>query len=953
LPAVASSDGSDRGAGRPDESLDERVAVLLARLTLDEKLAMMHQHSPGVPRLNLPALTWGIAVRRGADPVPGATVFPQAIGLGATWDVDLVERVGSVIATEVHEHYERQPIVGLSIWGPVVNLLRDPRWGRNEEGYSECPVLTSALAVAMCRGLSGRADGVVRAPWRTTPVLQHFLGYNHERRGAGSANIRPRVLHEYELQVFRAPISAGVALGVMLAYSSVNGVPNHISPYINAVVRGWRADCTVVSDAWGPSFLVMDDRPRFDDRMHAYAAAVRAGLDLFVDQDGTSEIIVDNLRRAIHEGLLSEELVDGAVGRLLRTRLLWGGRDKCSESQAPAAPADRSAHRELAERAAAKAIVLLKNEQGLLPLNPTRIGRVAVVGPLANLLCRDWYSPHFDGGDPPVNAIAALVGGDRVSLVEGVDAIALRVLEGGGYVTAVAERDGGVLTVEDVDVVRSAQTFAVFEWGSEVVTLRAEANGRFVTSQADRTLANDAEEPNGWEVRQRLRLTPHANGWLLFDVSLGRYVSRGVDRVLRAAAPTADMATRFAREVLRDGAAAAAEAARAADVVIAIVGNHPLINGREGEDRSDINLPPQHDAVVTRVAASTTPVVAIVVSGYPVALGQIAASVPAILWSCHSGPTLSRALVGAIFGVEAPAGRLPQTWPRSADDLGDILDYDIIKSRKTYLYSNVYPQFPFGHGLTYSNFWYDLRLRRPILCVENMIELTADVGNIGPMDSDEVVQLYGRARSSRFPRPMRQLLAFQRVHVRVGEIAVVDFQIPVRELAIWSVESHDFVVEPGVYEIMLGRSATDIVATRLLTVRAPPLPARRMDIGPVRASDFDDYNGFVMEDDPHTGTTTMVAGPTGGWLSYSDVALAASDRLRVRASRSDPGWSVIEVRLGDPAGELIGLVPVVAGVGSDAIEIPLRVLGGRHDMYLVAMSAVRLTTLQLRRSTDR
>jgi beta-glucosidase len=957
-PAAAGVDFRD--AALP---IADRVASLVGQLTLDEKITMMHQYSPGVPRLGIPPLVWGLPVRRGAEQVPNATVFPQAVSLGATWDTELVQRIGSVIGAEVRAGYRQRPETGLSIWGPVVNLLRDPRWGRNEEGYSECPRLTCDLAIAMCRGLSGQ-DGTTetRSRWQTAPVLQHFLAYNHENeRATTSANLRARVLHEYDLKPFDEPLRAGVATGVMLAYGRTNGVSNHVSPQVRASVRSRHPESLVISDAWAPTMLVTDDGAPFEDRKHAYAAAVRAGLDLFVDQDSDSETVCGNLRRAVEEGLLTTEAIDESVGRLLRVRMLWGQFDAGGSGADDGAPPDPDddrtpspvgggAHRELAARAAAEAVVLLRNRDGVLPLDPATVGQVAVVGQLAGMLCRDWYSPYFPDSTPTAAGLTALLGADRVRLVEGVDRIALRLLNGGGYVTTTDAPGGGVLTVERTPVVGPAQTFALLDWGADAQCLRAEINGRFVRCRSDRALANDQVSINGWQVRERFRLVPHANGWVVFDVSLGRYVAPlAGDNVLRVAAETPETAEVFARELVADGAAAAAAAAGEADAAIVIVGSHPLINGRESRDRDDLSLAPAQQTVVERVTASNRRTIVVLVSSHPLAVEWIARHVPGVLWTGHSGPELPSALAAAVLGLHAPAGRLPQTWPRGVEELGDIVDYDIIRGRRTYLYSESKPLFPFGHGLTYSRFGYHLELRRPVLCPQDTVEVTAEVRNLGPVDSDEVIQVYGRIRESRHPRPVRQLLAFRRVRVPVGHVRVERFDVPLGELAMWDVDRHEHVVEPGVYDFMLGRSAADIVATASVTVRGEPPGPRRLDRTPVWVCDFDDYHAFGPDEDAATGLTTMAVPEGGGWLLFRDVVLGAHlDRVVVRASRTEPGWSAVEIRWGAPDGDLIAVAPVVAGTGDREIDVPLRPVVARGDLYLVATGEMRISTIRVR-----
>ena len=211
----------------PQLPFAKRIDDLLSRLTLEEKARFLHQFAPAVERLGVAAFRTGQEALHGVAWMGPATVFPQAVGLGATWNTDLVRRVGEAVSREVRAMRARDDRVGLNVWSPTVNLLRHPLWGRNEEGYSEDPKLTSAIATAYTRGLRGDHPTY----WRTAPVLKHWLAHNNETdRDVTSSSVRPRVLHEYDLRAFRETVEAGAVAGVMPAYNLVNGRPNHVSP---------------------------------------------------------------------------------------------------------------------------------------------------------------------------------------------------------------------------------------------------------------------------------------------------------------------------------------------------------------------------------------------------------------------------------------------------------------------------------------------------------------------------------------------------------------------------------------------------------------------------------------------------------------------------------------------------------------------------------------------------
>ncbi|MFD6555646.1 glycoside hydrolase family 3 N-terminal domain-containing protein, partial [Streptomyces sp. NPDC058398] len=521
----------------------KRIDDLLTRLTLEERVAFLHQYAPPVERLGIPAFRTGQEALHGVAWMGPATVFPQAVGLGATWNAELVRRIGEAVSSEARAMRARDDRVGLNVWSPTVNLLRHPLWGRNEEGYSEDPALTAAIATAYTRGLRG--DHPVY--WRTAPVLKHWLAHNNETsRDTSSSSVRPRVLHEYDLRAFRDTVAAGSVAGVMPAYNLVNGRPNHVSPYLREHLRDWTdQDLLVCSDAGAPSNLV-DSEHYFATHEEATAAALLAGVDSFTDHGEDGSRITARLRGALERGLLTEAHIDTAVRRQLAVRFRLGEFDPGLDPYASTGEFDTPAHRALAREAAEQAIVLLKND-GLLPLRPGV--RLAVVGLLADECKLDWYSGTLIHRSTPLEGLYERFGAERVDFAEGVDRVRLRTASGRYLrvpaVDDTAEETRGAegaldpaLLVGRTDLPpltadAVGTELALVDWGEGVLTLRA-PDGRYLSVADDGFLRASADRPGGWVVQETFRLEPsasHRGGHLLKHLGTGGYVCVAADGV--------------------------------------------------------------------------------------------------------------------------------------------------------------------------------------------------------------------------------------------------------------------------------------------------------------------------------------------------------------------------------------------------------------------------------------
>ncbi|OQR64252.1 sugar hydrolase [Streptomyces maremycinicus] len=858
----------------PQLPFAKRIDDLLSRLTPEEKVSFLHQFAPAVERLGIAAFRTGQEALHGVAWMGPATVFPQAVGLGATWNTDLVRRIGDAVSKEVRAMRARDERVGLNVWSPTVNLLRHPLWGRNEEGYSEDPRLTSAIATAYTHGLRGDHPTY----WRTAPVLKHWLAHNNETgRDVTSSSVRPRVLHEYDLRAFRGCVEAGAVAGVMPAYNLVNGRPNHVSPYLRAHLRAWTdEDLLVCSDAGAPSNLV-DSEHYFDTHEEATAAALVAGVDSFTDHGTDGSKIVARVAGALERGLLTQADVDAAVRRQLSVRFRLGEFDPLCDPHAGTGDFDSPAHRALAGEAAEQAVVLLRND-GVLPLAADT--RIAVVGLLADECKLDWYSGTLLHRSTPLEGLYERFGAERVEFAEGVDRVLLRTSAGRflkvpAAPEATEEARGAqgaldpALLVGRTDLPplttdATGTELALADWGEGVLTLRA-PDGRYLSVAEDGFLRASADQPGGWVVQETFRLEPHANGHLLLHLGTGRPVCVAADGV-RVAGPdeeNSEVDTVVEVVVVESGEDAVTRVTAGADVVVVVAGNDPHINGRETEDRTTLRLPAHQERLLAAARAANPRTVLALVSAYPYAIEP--GPLSAVLWTAHGGQAAGTALARVLAGDVCPSGRLPQTWYADDADLPDLLDYDVIGSRQTYLYFEGTPLFPFGHGLSYASFSYaDLAVR----VEDGTAHVSCAVTNTGDVTADEVAQLYTRAVEPSVTRPRRELLDHRRVTLAPGASAEVSFAVPLSAFAFWDVAQGRWRAESGPYELLVGASSADVRLRTTVTLEGEPATPRPVLRRGLEAADFDEQSGVEIVDRTKVSgdAVTPVAGGTGELL---------------------------------------------------------------------------------------
>ncbi len=786
---------------------DKFACRLVAGLTLSEKIGLMCQHQDAVPRLGIKAYKHGTEAAHGIAWLGKATVFPQPAGLACSWDTDLMQMVGEVIGIEARGFFSRDPEKsGLTLWAPTVDLNRDPRWGRTEESYGEDPVLAANLAAALIRGIQGDDPAVLRA----APTLKHFYGNNNEHnRGSCSISISERIKREYYLKVFRTIIEKSGVLSIMTGYNAINGIPANLNPDLQDIVRDeWEWKGFVVSDAYDISSLVSEHKYVKTDE-EAAALSVKAGIDSITDDH---EKFIPVIRNAIDQNILSEEYLDIALERCFRLRCLLGEFPDYADN--PYSYPDEKVicseeHEKTAYKAAVKSAVLLKNESAGLPVEPGN-GSIILIGNMTDRVYRDWYSGEFCKVSTPAEAFCAVY--KKCSFISANDKVTIRDNISGFYV----QPDGSLK--------ENASVFEMEDWGWSACTFRSTETGKYLTCTED-TVSGGADEIGCWFTKEvfytktgdAVGIKTWNTGRVYTDNTLLKFSTENVnDGKFGFSNPTPDFQVKsekgdFCISVIEDGIKQAAGLASAADIPVVMIGNHPLINGKETVDRLNLDLPDRQYRLASRIADISPKAVLVIISSYPYAIGGLARKYKSVIYTAHGGQAAGQALADLISGKANPAGRLPLTWYKSTEDAGSIMDYELAEAKKTYLYFDREVLYPFGHGLSYSEFRYSaFELKEKQFTQSDVIDFKLTVSNRGVRDGEEVVQIYLKKPESSVSRPLRQLADFQRIFIPAGEKKVLHFTVPASELQFWDEDNSCWSWETGDAQIMIGSSSSDI-----------------------------------------------------------------------------------------------------------------------------------------------
>jgi len=849
----------------PSLPIDQRVDDLVGRLTLEEKVSQLIDRAAPIPRLDIPAYNWWNEGLHGIARSGFATMFPQAIGNAATWDAPLVHSIGEVVSTEArakyndaiaHNNHDRY--FGLTIWSPNINIFRDPRWGRGQETYGEDPFLTSRLGTAFVEGIQGDDPHYFRAI--ATP--KHYAVHSGPESTRHKADVdpTPHDLWDTYLPAFRATITEGHADSLMCAYNAIDKVPACASKMLlGDILRGdWHFQGFVTSDCGA----IGDFSEPYGHHYSAdFAAGSATGILAGTDTDCGTEYL--KLIDAVHKGLLTEAQLDVSLKRLFTARMKLGMFDppeRVPFSNIQFSVVNSPENAELALRAARESMVLLKNENDFLPLDPAKHQTIAVIGPLAasRIALEGNYNAIPVHPILPIDGIEQEFGYDHVLYAEG----APYIMGGEVPVPRTVLRASGDSTIEGLE----GQYFSHpgFDGAPEMVRIDKEIDFDWAfanpvqptdtTTQAFAVrwvgaLKAPVAETDNFQVRlpfcypcgDRVKFAIYLDGKQLEAAAPPTPTTnklppsgRNYGAIQHFAIPFADTRPHDLRieytqtgritgaglafewsprhELLQDEAVAAA---KKADAVIAFVGLTPRLEGEEmkvdakgfaGGDRTDLNLPDVQQEMLEAVAKTGKPIVVVLLNGSALAVNWAQQSARALLEAWYPGQSGGQAIAETLSGKNNPAGRLPVTFYTGVDQLPPFDDYSM--ANRTYRYFKGKPLYAFGDGLSYTTFAYSgVKLSAKSLKGGGPLTVEAEVHNTGSLPGDEVSELYLIPPQSSLA-PKLALAGFERFHLNPGETRHLTFTLDPRTLSQVD-EKGTRAVVPGTYRLSLGSSQPD------------------------------------------------------------------------------------------------------------------------------------------------
>ncbi len=824
----------------------KRVDDLVGRMTLEEKAGQMGTDAPAIPRLGIPAYYWWSECLHG-DAVSPATVFPEPIGLAATFDLALHSQVANAISDEDRAWYNQtggvgkpQGYHGLTFFAPNINIFRDPRWGRGQETYGEDPYLTAQFGVVYVKGLQGNDPKY----FKVIATAKHYAVHSgpEPERHKFNAIVSDYDLNDTYLPAFEATVRKAHAQSVMGAYSSVSGVPDNASAFLlqETLRQKWGFDGYVVSDC-GAIGDIFYNHHYAKSQEEADADAVKAGCDLDCGGEYSA------LPNAVKQGLITEAEIDKSVKRLFIARMQLGMFDPPTQvaySQIPPSVIDSPAHRQIALRAAHESLVLLKNDNHMLPLAKS-IKSLAVIGPNANAAATQ--RGNYNGSSTHEVSILdgiktrAATAGVSVEYVQGsglttpsdLQTINGSALQSGGkpglsgeYFTNQDLTGAPTATRQDAQINFNwsgtpppglPHDHYSVRWTGQLIAPR---DGEYTLGvrgdDGFRLFVNDQKVIDDWTV--------HPADTKSYNVTLkaGQVVPIRLEYFQGDRDAEVSLLWKTPGDTLFGDAIAAA---KRADAVIFVGGISSQLEGEEGTngngDRTDLNIPAVQQQLLEAVAATGKPIVVVLMNGSALSINWAQSHVPAILEAWYPGEEGGTAVADVLFGDYNPSGRLPVTFYTGVEQLPPFRDY-AMKSR-TYRYFDGKPLYPFGYGLSYSELKYsNLKIPKQIASGQSAT-VTAQVENTSGRAGDEVAELYLRPAPDTAvreiapgqPMPRLILAGFSRIPLGAHERRTVTFTLSPEQLLLVNARG-ERAMQPGEWQVFVGGRQPDLSSPRTL-----------------------------------------------------------------------------------------------------------------------------------------
>jgi beta-glucosidase len=801
----------------------QRAVELVRQMTIEEVTHQLVHDVPALPNLSMAKYHYWSEALHGANVDGPITSFPQPIALGCSWNPELVHEVYTAVSDEARAFHNKTGYA-LTYFSPAtVNMgLRDPRWGRCEENFSEDPLLVQTLAVQTIRAMQGEHPKYLK----TVACAKHFVcnETDTDRDYADAAPDR-RSFWEYYMRGFEASVIEGGVFSVMASYNSIWGVPCVADPMLLTEIlrKRWGfkgyvvSDCDAVADIYETHHYVQTGP-------EAAALAIKAGADL-----NCGNTYSHHLQQACQDKLVSEDAVRTALTRVLTGRFLLGEFDPPTDvpwSSLSPEILEGQEHRDLAREAARQTLVLLKNEKQSLPLNRRTLKKVAIIGPLAGSCHLGGYSGRSSHLVSPYMGVSAALGsipyddtvpgGEYVSTSNFSGPIVDFADDGAQFLTSIQNNDWAQYPSLDFSGKTSIEfKFASSEdgdieirfdmlGGTPVSTVHVPATGGMDVWKTVSAPLSGITGSHVLFLKFKSKGKNHFFNLQCFQLLPAKPAPPSATQVVFAAGCTI---TGSRNQALLDNAV---QAAREAEVALVFVGDNRLLSD-EGRDRDYLHLPDVQHELIQAVMAANPRTVLVVNSCCPVALNWEKDKVPAILCSLNAGEEQGSAIADTLFGDHNPGGKLCSTWFRDINQLPNFHDYDI-KHGRTYMYFHGDPLYPFGYGLSYTTFDYqNIRVKGDRLLSGKSITLTADISNTGHVAGVEVVQFYVKADGKQ-QRPIKQLAGFQRVSLKPGEKQTVSFSLPHDHIALqyWDDVNKQFAYEAGAVQLMIGASSADI-----------------------------------------------------------------------------------------------------------------------------------------------